>query len=499
VKELPQGWVGAAIGEFVTSIDAGKNVRCVERPPLAHEIGVVKVSAVSWGKFDPEASKILPAEYKPSPHTRIRKDDFLFSRANTIDLVGACVLVDVDPGNLYLSDKILRLNLLNQEKLWLLWFLRSPVGRRALEAASSGNQYSMRNISQSNFLNIEMLVAPLAEQRRIVAKLETLSARSKRARAELDRLSGLVARAKQAILVAAMTGELTADWRVGRALESAESLVSRVRTPQQSRGGREATQDVKPGVVALSVNNPGTALPERWTWVPLRRIARQETGHTPSRSHPEYWDGGIPWIGIRDANAHHGREIHETSQTVSEQGLANSSARLLPAGTVCLSRTASVGYVTMMGRPMATSQDFATWTCTAALHPKYLMYALIAEGDDIRNFGEGSTHTTIYFPEIRAFNIALAPFEEQEEIVKRIETAFVKLDRLTAQTRSAVRLLDRLEQVILAKAFRGELVPQNPSDEPASVLLDRIRAGRVAPVKPPAHRRRLPRMSAAPR
>jgi type I restriction enzyme S subunit len=177
-------------------------------------------------------------------------------------------------------------------------------------------------------------------------------------------------------------------------------------------------------------------------------------------------------------------------RAISKEGLANSSARILPAGTVCLSRTASVGYVTLMGVPMATSQDFATWTCTAALHPKYLMYALMAEGDDIKNFGEGSTHTTIYFPEIRAFNIALAPFEEQQEIVRRIENALTKLDRLGAETRSAAALLDRLDQAILAKAFRGELVPQDPNDEPASVLLDRIRAGRSAQAKRAACRRR---------
>jgi type I restriction enzyme S subunit len=293
-----------------------------------------------------------------------------------------------------------------------------------------------------------------------------------------------------------MKGTLTADWRSTRELESADDLVARTPPPEQSRGGREATEDVKPGLAALSVNNPATDLPEGWAWVPLRRIARQETGHTPSRLRPEYWDGGIPWIGIRDANAHHGREIYDTVQTVSEEGLANSSARLLPAGTVCLSRTASVGYVTIMGVPMATSQDFATWTCTAVLDPKYLMHALMAEGDEIRNFGEGSTHTTIYFPEIRAFNIALPPLEEQQEIVRQIESAFSKLDRLASEKGSAAALLDRLDRAILAKAFRGELVPQDPNDEPASVLLERVRASRAAQAKPTGRRRRVARSSA---
>jgi type I restriction enzyme S subunit len=133
---------------------------------------------------------------------------------------------------------------------------------------------------------------------------------------------------------------------------------------------------------------------------------------------------------------------------------------------------------------MATSQDFATWTCTEALVPEYLMYALMAEGDDIRNFGMGSTHTTIYFPEVRAFHIALPPIDEQREIVARIRAALAHADRLEAEAARARALTDRLETAILAKAFRGELVPQDPNDEPASVLLERIRAQRATTSKP---------------
>jgi type I restriction enzyme S subunit len=138
---------------------------------------------------------------------------------------------------------------------------------------------------------------------------------------------------------------------------------------------------------------------------------------------------------------------------------------------------------------MATSQDFATWTCTGALLPEYLMYALMAEGEDIRKFGMGSTHTTIYFPAIRALHIALPPVEEQREIIARIEATFARADRLEAEATRARALLDRLESAILANAFRGELVPQDPTEEPASVLLDRIRAQRAATPAPKRQRR----------
>lgn len=353
---------------------------------------------------------------------------------------------------------------------------------RKPELVSLGQGGAQPNISQEILKEQILPLPPAAEQRRIVAKLDALTARLARARAELDRVPVLAERQHLSLLRSGVTGLLTEDWRREANVEPIVEALSRIPAPQQGRGGREATDKVIAGAAAIAVNDPQTPLPDGWAWVPLLRVAKQETGHTPSRSKPEYWDGGVPWIGIRDAGAHHGSAIGTTMQTISEAGLANSSARLLPAGTVCLSRTASVGYVTMMETSMATSQDFATWSCTEALLPEYLLFALMAEGDDIRRFGMGSTHTTIYFPEIRAFHIALPPIEEQREIVARLKEALARADRLEAEAARARALLDRLEAAILARAFRGELVPQDPADEPASVLLDRIRAARaVAP------------------
>ena len=189
-------------------------------------------------------------------------------------------------------------------------------------------------------------------------------------------------------------------------------------------------------------------------------------------------------MSIPDANVHHGKTIFETIQKTNDAGIANSSARLLPKGTVVLSRTASVGYVTIMGSEMATSQDFVTWTCGEALDPRYLMYALMSEGENIRDFGKGTTHTTIYFPEIRAFNIKLAPLEEQCEIVHRIEEAFRKIHHLASEAEKALKLTNNFDQRILANAFAGELVPQDPNDEPAGALLARIQEVRAnAPKK----------------
>lgn len=182
-------------------------------------------------------------------------------------------------------------------------------------------------------------------------------------------------------------------------------------------GGRDATLAVIPGRFALSVGRPDLPAPSNWKWTRLADVARLESGHTPSRAKPEYWDGDVPWIGIRDATANHGRTLYDTNEHTNALGIANSSARILPADTVCLSRTASVGYVVMMGRPMATSQDFVNWVCGEHLNPHFLKYVLLAERDALHVFATGSVHQTIYFPEAKAFHICLPRRAEQDAIV----------------------------------------------------------------------------------
>ncbi len=209
---------------------------------------------------------------------------------------------------------------------------------------------------------------------------------------------------------------------------------------QTQTGGREATAGVIAGRYALSVGKPDVKPPEGWRWTALSEVARLESGHTPSRNVPEYWDGDIPWIGIRDATENHGRTLERTNQTVSQAGIDNSSARVLPAGTVCLSRTASVGYVVVMGRPMATSQDFVNWVCTDAIDHRFLKYVLLAEHDSMMRFASGTTHQTIYYPEAKAFHVSMPPLPEQQAIVHILGTLDdkIELNRIMNETLEAM-------------------------------------------------------------
>jgi type I restriction enzyme S subunit len=225
--------------------------------------------------------------------------------------------------------------------------------------------------------------------------------------------------------------------------------------------GREATTSTMSGGAALAVGAAEMLIPEGWEWLPLVSVARLESGHTPSRNHLDYWDGGVPWIGIRDARKHNYGWIDVTEQTVSKKGLENSSARLLPAGTVCLSRTASVGYVTIMKRSMATSQDFVNWVCGDRLLPEYLMQLLRCEVPVLRRFSKGAVHQTIYFPEVKAFHISLPPLAEQKRIVAKVDELMRLIDDLEAkqakkretQARLRTAALDALTSASGAEEF----------------------------------------------
>ncbi|MGV9763588.1 restriction endonuclease subunit S [Micromonospora tulbaghiae] len=191
----------------------------------------------------------------------------------------------------------------------------------------------------------------------------------------------------------------------------------------------------------------------RWPTVPIRFLARLGTGHTPSRSVPEYWENcSIPWITLADVwQLRDGSTdvITDTKEKISEVGLANSAAVRHPAGTVILSRTASVGFSAIMGADMATSQDFATWTCGSKLHPRYLLHALRAMANDLKRVAAGSTHKTIYMPDIEQLRIPAPPIEEQRRIADFLDAETARIDKLSALQSESATLIHERESALL--------------------------------------------------
>jgi len=163
----------------------------------------------------------------------------------------------------------------------------------------------------------------------------------------------------------------------------------------------------------------------------------------------------VPWLALPDIRKLHGKYAYETAENTNAAGIANSSARLLPVGTVCLSRTASVGFVTILGKPMATSQDFCNWICDPdKLDPEFLMYAFMTSQETIRELGSGAVHKTIYMPTIQTFHICVPEIDEQRRIAhvlsNGLAAAHSLIDKIEAQLADAAIVPARM----LSSAFR---------------------------------------------
>jgi type I restriction enzyme S subunit len=192
--------------------------------------------------------------------------------------------------------------------------------------------------------------------------------------------------------------------------------------------------EVKPGYKQTEIG----VIPTDWECAAMASIARLESGHTPSTREPAYWGGFVPWVSLHDTDALDGSEIINTAQTITEEGLNNSSARLLPKGTVVFSRTATVGKTTILGREMATSQDFAAYICGPQLHNRFLVYLFRSMRRTWQSLMAGSIHNTIYMPVFKALRIALPPLREQRAIAEAlsdVDELLRGLDQLIAKKR----------------------------------------------------------------
>jgi type I restriction enzyme S subunit len=272
--ELPNGWVWASVDQLLADIETGKSFKCEERPPHDHEVGVVKVSAVSWGDYNEQESKTCHDESMIRPELFVNTGDFLLSRANTIELVGACVIAETVTKRVMLSDKILRFVLINEElKTWLLTVLRSEFGRKYIEQLASGNQESMRNISQERLRQIPVPMPCLCEITKVSELLlENTMAAKEQAQAIKHSLQQSIAQ-RQNILRAAFAGQLVAQDPND---EPAITLLERIRAEREERAKQpKPRKNKQQKEVATVVSQLIDVLTEAGDWVPAQEAFRR--------------------------------------------------------------------------------------------------------------------------------------------------------------------------------------------------------------------------------
>lgn len=307
--------------------------------------------------------------------------------------------------------------------------------------AEHGTGSTMIHVTKGDMEARPIALPPLAEQRRIVAKLEALTARTARARADLDRIPALAARYKQAVLQTLVP--VPEDQSCPFAEVVREGLIGLVRSKHQ--------QDECEGTPYVRMQHYD--LEGVWNEQKLTRV--QASAAEEAR------------FALREGDV-----------------LFNTRNSVELVGKVAVCTPAQSGFL--------YNNNLLRLRFRNDVLPRFAFRQM--QGPVFRKHLEGQKSATTSVAAIYQGSLFRTPFwvpsiEVQAEIVSRIDKAFAEIDRLTAEAAAARRLLDRLDQAVLARAFRGELVPQDPADEPASVLLDRIRAERTAAPKAKRGRR----------
>lgn len=431
MNELPKGWAEKSLGELSAFVMG-------QAPPGSASnfdgVGTPFVKAGEFGDLRP-----IIRQWTTMPLKMAEEGDVLIcvvgATAGKINL-GANCAIGRSVAAIRPSDAV--------DQFYLHSFMKTQI--EDMRRGSTGTAQAV--ISSAMLASVAVPLAPLPEQKRIVAKVNGLTARTARARTDLDRIPTLIARYKQRLLALAFSGELTADWR-------------------KQFAAKEWCSNTVAGVASIIFDGPfGSNLKSA-----------------------DYTDGGVRVVRLENIGAL--RFIREKETFVSEEKFASLSRHELKPDDVLFASFISEDIrVCLLPDDLETAAiNKADCFCIRVDPDKcsaqFLAYLLASPTtyEVLKEEVHGATRPRISLKHLRGFTFDLPSQEEQSEIVRRIETAFDWLDRMMKDHHAASILLPKLDAAILAKAFRGELVPQDPNDEPASVLLKRIQAERATAPK----------------
>lgn len=331
-------------------------------------------------------------------------------------------------------------------------------------------------------------MAPENEQTRIAQKLNELLAQVDTLKARIDCIPVRLKRFRQSVLAAAVSGRLTKEWRSENPIHEGEitGLLKEIELERQKalqadaeRVGRRKKYNLP--VPALAERLP--EIPSSWTWTSVDSLASKVVDGVHKK--PDYKESGVPFITVKNLTADNEISFTDT-KFVSIEDHKEFYKRANPEmGDILISKDGTLGVV----RQIKTNTEFSIFVSVALVKPAlrsmsdYLEIAFKSPQVQAQMVGVGSGLQHIHLTDLRQDAIPLPTKHEQTEIVRRVDQLFAFADQLEAKVASAKSRIDHLTQSILAKAFRGELVPQDPNDEPASVLLERIKAQRASTPK----------------
>lgn len=352
---------------------------------------------------------------------------------------------------------------------WLGYLVRTSAFVDAMSSLVQGALYpAIRGKDVRSFV---APIAPANEQKRIADKLDTVLTRVDAVNTRLARVAPLLKRFRQSVLAAATSGRLTDDWRKSNQVSLVQATTD-LRSIEEDR-----LRVVKRSKTAVErIKSEEFDIPSTWVWASLDALTAKivdGTHHTPS-----YVEQGIPFISVKDIR--YGTIDFSNTKFITEQEHAELSKRcFVERGDLLITKSGTIGRTAIV----STDASFSLFVSVALIKPasnhvnmKFIDLALQhwVGSIDVSSRIVGSTIKNLHLVDMKVLGIPFPSIAEQTEVVRRVETLFAFADRLEARMAQAQTAATRLTPALLAKAFRGELVPQDPNDEPAAELLRRL-------------------------
>ena len=296
----------------------------------------------------------------------------------------------------------------------------SPETFRRLDEAGHGT----KALRMESWVGMELPQPPLPEQHAIATFLDRETAKIDALVSEQQRLIELLKEKRQAVISHVVTKGLNPD------------------APMKDSGVEWLGE-----------------VPAHWEVIKMKWVAKMESGHTPDKKVPEYWEGGdIPWVSLNDTSFLRDNDyITDTAYAVTRLGIENSSAHLLPERSVVFSRDATIGRCAITTRPMAVSQHFIAWVCGSRVIPEFLLLRLRSMTGELDRLTTGATLKTIGMPEVRTLVTPVPSLLEQRAIIDWVENQAKRLDALTDTAERAIELLQERRTALISAAVTGQI------------------------------------------
>jgi type I restriction enzyme S subunit len=343
------------------------------------------------------------------------------------------------------------------------------------EINKNTSSLTVKHLSSQSIKEIPLPLPPLPEQYRIVTKIEELFTQLDAGVASLKKVQAQLKRYRQAVLKAAFEGRLTQEWREQHKgeIESVQELLKNIRTIDENASKPRITNIADLKIKELPL------IPSGWVYAKIDDIAYIGTGATPSRTKSKYWDNGtIPWV---TSSAVNWSFVKNTEEKITEIALKETRVKIFPVHTLIV---ALYGEGKTRGKISELLIDACTNQALATLNLKfdnnvfraYVKLFFQEQYENIRRHSSGGVQPNLNLSIIKKMVIPIPPLSEQKVIVFEIERNLSQIDHLENTITTSFHQAETLRHSILKQAFEGKLVPQDPNDEPALILLERIKA-----------------------